>query len=120
MSELVRQFVLYLIKPDKEAAFQQAFEKHNTELREAPKLIVTFHPASSAPAKLGVDINTDSLILIRSNSPLSGSQVDALFDAVQGAARDVGGAMCPVRDQQGQAVDPAESKWSRFRKKMHV
>ncbi|OCF55241.1 hypothetical protein L486_07354 [Kwoniella mangroviensis CBS 10435] len=75
---------------------------------------------SSAPPKLGADINTDSLILIRSNSPLSGSQVDALFDAVQGAARDVGGSMCPVRDQQGQAVDPTKSKWSRFRKKMHI
>ncbi|WWC61286.1 uncharacterized protein I303_103867 [Kwoniella dejecticola CBS 10117] len=112
------QFVLYLIKANKEAEFLRAFEKHSKQGN--PRMIVTFHPASSAPAKLGADGATDSLIFVRSNTALSGGQVDDLFDAVQGAARDVGGAMCPVRDQHGQAVDPNQSKWSRFKKKMHI
>ncbi|WVW83292.1 hypothetical protein I302_105311 [Kwoniella bestiolae CBS 10118] len=110
------QFVLYLIKGNKEAVFRQAFDSHN----RGPRMVVTMHPAGSAPSKLGADANTDSLVLIRSNTPLSGGQVDDLFDSVQAAARDLGGSMCPVRDQHGQAVDPSQSKWSRFKRKMHI
>ncbi|WRT66967.1 uncharacterized protein IL334_003932 [Kwoniella shivajii] len=109
------QFVLYLIKANKEAAFRQAFENHN----RGPRSTITVHSATSAPAKLGADPQTDALAVIKTNTPLSGAQVDDLFDAIQSAARDLGGSMCPVRDQRGQSVDPNQSKWSKFKKKLH-
>ncbi|WVQ77978.1 hypothetical protein IAT38_000059 [Cryptococcus sp. DSM 104549] len=88
------QFVLYLVKNKGEAAYRSAFNKHN----KGPRLIVTWHPATSAPAKLGADSHTDVLLNVKSNSPLTAHQVDDMFDAVQAAVRDLGGSMCPVRD----------------------
>ncbi|WWC85324.1 uncharacterized protein L201_000186 [Kwoniella dendrophila CBS 6074] len=110
------QFVLYLIKDSKEAEFRQAFEKH----ARSPRMVITFHPATMAPAKLGADINTDSLIVVKSNYQLTPNQIDKLFESVQNASKDLGGSMCPVRDQTGQRVDPEQSKWAKFKRKMHM